>query len=40
MPVLQAALWAYQQAMKEANLGERDGTALPAYWSARKKPEH
>jgi 3-hydroxyisobutyrate dehydrogenase-like beta-hydroxyacid dehydrogenase len=37
-PVVQAALSAYEQAIHEANLGERDGTALPAYWSTRKKP--
>lgn len=37
MPVVSATLSAYERAIKEANLGDRDGTALPAYWSARKK---
>jgi hypothetical protein len=38
MPVVSATLSAYEQAIKEAGLGDRDGTALPAYWSAREKP--
>lgn len=38
MPVVSATLSAYEQAIREAGLGDRDGTALPAYWSAREKP--
>jgi 3-hydroxyisobutyrate dehydrogenase-like beta-hydroxyacid dehydrogenase len=38
MPVVSATLSAYEQAIREAGLGDRDGTALHAYWSAREKP--
>ncbi len=37
MPVVEAALSAYERAIQEADLGDCDGTALPAYWSVRKK---
>jgi 3-hydroxyisobutyrate dehydrogenase len=37
VPVLKAALMAYESSIQEADLGSLDGTALPAYWSSRRR---